>query len=74
MFLWPVLIIGFLTSTSGAVCTNNEPVIGVLSQALSDYSGIVKRYPWTKGKSYIAASYVKFIESSGDAIHTFLKE
>ena len=63
--LWPLALLGILASVSAGTCNNNEPVIGIVSQALSDSSSIVKYYPWAKGKSYIAASYVKFIESSG---------
>lgn len=40
--------------------TNNEPIIGVLSQEIFVYPK--KIYP---DKSYIAASYVKFIEGGG---------
>lgn len=63
--LWPLVFLGISASAYVGTCNNNEPVIGIVSQALSDYSSIVKHYPWAKGKSYIAASYVKFIESSG---------
>ncbi|XP_051167678.1 gamma-glutamyl hydrolase A-like isoform X2 [Leptopilina boulardi] len=41
---------------------NNEPIIGILSQEIS-YS-LNKKYP-NQYNSYIAASYVKFIEGAG---------
>lgn len=41
---------------------NDEPVIGVLSQEISYY--LDGKYP-DQYKSYIAASYVKFVEGGG---------
>jgi hypothetical protein len=41
---------------------NNEPIVGILSQEIS-YS-LNQKYP-DQYKSYIAASYVKFVESAG---------
>lgn len=43
---------------------NDEPIIGVLSQEMSYY--LDGKYPGQfTGGSYIAASYVKFVESGG---------
>lgn len=41
---------------------NDEPIIGVLSQEISFY--LDGKYPG-QYKSYIAASYVKFVEGGG---------
>jgi gamma-glutamyl hydrolase len=40
-------------SSSSSTSTNSRPIIGILSQ------------PATGGKKYIAASYIKFVESAG---------
>lgn len=45
-----------------AVGVNNEPMIGLLSQEISYY--LDGKYPG-QFNSYIAASYVKFIEGGG---------
>lgn len=45
-----------------AVSVNDEPMIGVLSQEISYY--LDGKYPG-QFNSYIAASYVKFIEGGG---------
>jgi hypothetical protein len=45
-----------------AVEINEEPIIGVLSQEVSYY--LDGKYPG-QFKSYIAASYVKFVEAGG---------
>lgn len=45
-----------------AVPINNEPMIGVLSQEISYY--LDGKYPGLYN-SYIAASYVKFVEGGG---------
>lgn len=45
-----------------AVEINNEPIIGVLSQEISFY--LNTKYP-EEYNSYIAASYVKFVEGGG---------
>lgn len=42
---------------------NQRPIIGILTQQLSHH--LKQVYPDLKYKSYIAASYVKFIESAG---------
>eukprot|EP00112_Aurelia_sp_Birch-Aquarium-sp1_P007176 Seg1782.10 transcript_id=Seg1782.10/GoldUCD/mRNA.D3Y31 product="Gamma-glutamyl hydrolase" protein_id=Seg1782.10/GoldUCD/D3Y31 len=46
-------------------CRTERPIIGIVAQGLFDSNPVVKHYPWTKGKSYIPASYVKLAESSG---------
>eukprot|EP00794_Sanderia_malayensis_P018650 gene18651-20531_t len=43
---------------------NNRPVIGILTQTVTSRS-VKKHFPWTVGRSYFAASYVKFVESAG---------
>lgn len=45
------------------VVVNNRPIIGVLSQEQSYY--LAGKYPKENYTSYIAASYVKAVESSG---------
>lgn len=45
---------------------NTEPIIGVLSQEISKL--IASKFPERNYKSYIAASYVKFVESSGGRV------
>ena len=45
-------------------CNNDRPVLGILSQTVTS-SSVKRHHPWTKGRSYIAASYVKFAESAG---------
>lgn len=45
-----------------AVPVNDEPIIGVLSQEISFY--LDGKYPGLYN-SYIAASYVKFVEGGG---------
>jgi gamma-glutamyl hydrolase len=45
-----------------AVTINDEPMIGVLSQEISYY--LDGKYPG-QFNSYIAASYVKFVEGGG---------
>lgn len=45
-----------------AVTINDEPMIGVLSQEISYY--LDGKYPG-EFNSYIAASYVKFVEGGG---------
>jgi gamma-glutamyl hydrolase len=45
-----------------AVPINNDPMIGVLSQEISYY--LDGKYPG-QYNSYIAASYVKFVEGGG---------
>ena len=48
-------------------CKTERPIIGIVAQGLFDSNPVVKHYPWTKGKSYIPASYVKLAESSGES-------
>lgn len=45
----------------GSSTLNNEPIIGILTQQLS--KALKAKYP--DYHSYIASSYVKFIESAG---------
>lgn len=59
MNLYVLLIVSFLVSVD---CLNDRPIIGILSQ--ESYS-VNKYFPEEKYKSYIAASYIKFIESAG---------
>lgn len=44
---------------------NSQPIIGILSQ--ETYS-VNKYFPDENYKSYIAASYVKFVESAGGRV------
>eukprot|EP00795_Rhopilema_esculentum_P017439 gene17439-9042_t len=64
-FLWPA-VVGFPSRvnepSTGAL--NERPIIGILSQELSP--GLLP--PHVKGTSYIAASYVKYIESAGGRV------
>ena len=55
-----------VASTEGAEskCVNERPIIGVLAQALTNKK-IKRRFPFTEGRSFIPASYVKWIEASG---------
>lgn len=43
-------------------CLNDRPIIGILSQ---ETFSVNKYFPGENYESYIAASYVKFIESAG---------
>lgn len=43
-------------------CQNNRPIIGILTEELTDHSKSMYNNAYT---SYIAASYVKFIEGAG---------
>ncbi|XP_054002149.1 gamma-glutamyl hydrolase A-like [Hylaeus anthracinus] len=55
-----ILALSFsIVSTQQSV--NNRPIIGVLAQEVSEY--VNRKYPGHR--SYIAASYVKFIEGAG---------
>jgi gamma-glutamyl hydrolase len=61
------LALSFAGSLAGAVTPNNRPIIGILTQPLnvellSDDHGLGSTQD---NRSYIAASYVKFAESSG---------
>ncbi|XP_013099711.2 gamma-glutamyl hydrolase [Stomoxys calcitrans] len=52
-----------------AVNTDNEnptPIVGILTQEVSQF--IVRKYPNSTFSSYIAASYVKFVESAGGRV------
>lgn len=51
-------LLGVLLIASVCVALNNRPIVGILTQPTS---GGLRKY----GSSYIAASYVKFIESGG---------
>ena len=42
----------------------DRPVIGILAEKVTDKS-TMKMFNWTKGREFIAASYVKFLESAG---------
>ncbi len=59
------IVLAITLYTEGAVIRkqnlqNDRPIIGILSQELSDILP-----PSIKGDSYIAASYIKYIESAG---------
>eukprot|EP00112_Aurelia_sp_Birch-Aquarium-sp1_P013130 Seg2778.1 transcript_id=Seg2778.1/GoldUCD/mRNA.D3Y31 product="Gamma-glutamyl hydrolase" protein_id=Seg2778.1/GoldUCD/D3Y31 len=45
-------------------CVNERPIIGVLAQTLTSKK-IKQQFPFTAGRSFIPASYVKWIEASG---------
>ena len=46
---------------------NDRPIIGILAMKITDKT-IFKYFKWTKGKSYIGASYVKWLQSAGARI------
>jgi len=52
-----------LSNLFEAVELNDQPIIGVLTQEFS-YTYLEKKYP-DQFHSYIAASYVKFVEGGG---------
>lgn len=56
-FICLFVCITLVLSTVSTAEINNTPIIGVLAQAL--------RTPLPQGSSYIAASYVKYLESAG---------
>lgn len=74
MFIFTLALCAFAGFTRGksivektddlfeAVAVNDEPMIGVLSQEISYY--LDGKYPGLYN-SYIAASYVKFVEGGG---------
>ncbi|CAK9828149.1 Gamma-glutamyl hydrolase [Anthophora retusa] len=72
MLLAPIISV-FITLNFGITsgdcyslpCTNNRPIIGILSQEISDYMN--SQYP-RNYSSYIVASYVKFIEGAGGRV------
>ena len=51
---------------------NEEPVIGILTQTLEDFMHDDERFDGYK--SYIMASYVKFMESSGARVVPIINE
>lgn len=55
----------FIVKQSEAPVLNDTPIIGVLAQEISYH--LNSKWP-DEFKSYIAASYVKFIESGGGRV------
>lgn len=53
------LLVCLLVTIVGAAAQSQGPVIGILSQDSGQYN---------PGSSYIAASYIKFIESAGGRV------
>ncbi|XP_036337807.1 gamma-glutamyl hydrolase-like isoform X2 [Rhagoletis pomonella] len=45
---------------------NTRPIIGILTQEVSNF--VLRHYPEKDYKSYIAASYVKFVEGAGGRV------
>ena len=59
-----VYILASCTEGAKSKCMNERPIIGILAQALTNKK-IKNRFPFTEGRSFIPASYVKWIEASG---------
>lgn len=55
-------------SVEGSKCLedNTTPIIGILTQEVSKL--ISRKYPDEQYTSYLAASYVKFVESAGGRV------
>ncbi len=66
LFVAVVIILSTQTSAKPIEATNdnNRPIIGILAQEITP--GLLP--PGTKGQAYIAASYVKYIESAGGRV------
>lgn len=45
---------------------NPTPIVGILSQEVSQF--VLRKYPNSTFSSYIAASYVKFVEGAGGRV------
>ena len=70
--LWFIQILTFLVSSgngenNGQIFRNEKPVIGVPAMFITD-SVYHQRMPHLVNKSYIAASYVKYLESGGTRV------
>ncbi|KDR20013.1 Gamma-glutamyl hydrolase [Zootermopsis nevadensis] len=57
-----LLVVAVLCGSASGLPLNNRPIIGILSQELTDY--MKDKFPGNY-TSYIAASYVKYVEEAG---------
>lgn len=65
------LVGNYLTEAQSSTSkTNSCPLIGVLVQNITD-KGLLEQAPDLKGKSYIAASYIKWLEGAGARVVAF---
>lgn len=62
----PIYLTFILFSVKKLTLCNENPVIGILAQ--ETYWGVMKHYRFSSNSTYIAASYVKLIESSGGRV------
>jgi len=58
------------TELTGQRRINTCPIIGVLVQKITD-KGLIEEVPELKGKSFISASYIKWLESAGARVVAF---
>ena len=63
LLTWFLLVACFYAKLQ-TTSAGDRPLIGVLAMKITDET-IFKHFKWTKDKSYIAASYVKWLESAG---------
>ncbi len=63
-----VIVLGFMTSLLDVQSLQpreaERPIIGILTQRILDKT-LLKYFPFAKKRSYIAASYVKYLQSAG---------